>query len=69
VCAKDDLIFTIYYICNTDPQVDLDNVTIDSSSTDSEYFSADDSDPRYIDAVHTQPELEDQVGSVAKLIP
>ncbi len=55
-------------ITNTDPQVDLDNVTIDSSSTDSEYFSADDSDPRYIDAVHTQPELEDQVGSVEETI-
>jgi hypothetical protein len=25
-------------------------------------------DPRYIDAVHTQPELEDQVGSVEKTI-
>ncbi len=46
----------------------IDNVTIDSSSTDSEYFSADDSDPRYIDAVHTQPELEDQVGSVEETI-
>ncbi|VVM19837.1 hypothetical protein BSPWISOXPB_9278 [uncultured Gammaproteobacteria bacterium] len=51
-------------ITNTDPQVDLDNVTIDSSSTDSEYFSADDSDSRYID----QPELEDQVGSVEETI-
>ena len=51
-------------ITNTDPQVDLDNVTIDSSSTDSEYFSADDSDPRYIDPIHT----ENQVESVERTI-
>ncbi|VVH56665.1 hypothetical protein BAZOLSSOX_1735 [uncultured Gammaproteobacteria bacterium] len=51
-------------VTNTDPQVDLDNVTIDSSSTDSEYFSADDSDPRYIDPIHT----ENQVESVERTI-